>query len=421
MTRNNFPGAYLAAAILVVAGGAAIASDTGLPGHAHAELPEDRSLTLSMTVDATLANFPATLALQARADEAAAWQDRGRSLVADRPSLMLRYQTDRWGSNYGLDEYEAGVELPLWNWGARDASQTLGDALSIESSAAAQALRWNVAGLIRSRLWSIARAQNDYQLREQSLASATKVLATVERRFELDDVALGDVLLAKSTFIEAQTALAEAKAGVLDAERAFRSLTGLARRPPFVAEVLSGRHEIDSSHPALAYANAAVSGAEANLSVVERTANTGTSVLVGVRRERPAFGTDLDDSVGIIFNVPFGGTSHRRTEISAAMAKAANARAQLKQQLRGLTLSLHEAAHGLNVVHENLASATERLELADRHLAMAEVAYENGEFDLIDLLKVQSTAIAARRQVTNLLIDEKRQTAIYNNAVGEIP
>jgi outer membrane protein TolC len=120
-------------------------------------------------------------------------------------------------------------------------------------------------------------------------------------------------------------------------------------------------------------------------------------------------------------NIPFGGSSHRRTEISAVSRNAVNAKAARNQQIRTLTLELHEAAHSLNVVSQNLAAATERMALAAHHQAMSESAYEKGEIELIDLLKVQATAIAAKRQVTRLMIDKKRQTAFYNQAVGKLP
>jgi hypothetical protein len=52
---------------------------------------------------------------------------------------------------------------------------------------------------------------------------------------------------------------------------------------------------------------------------------------------------------------------------------------------------------------------------------MGELAYEKGELELIDLLKIQATAIDARRQVSRLEIGQKRQTALYNQAVGDLP
>jgi len=407
--------------VLVLTLSSAWAAEDELPSHQHAALPVDETLTLTATLDAALAVYPSTVELAARSEQADAWTDRGQSWIADRPSLMMRYQSDQWGADNGLAELEAGIQLPLWSWGGRSAVQELGQALSAESTAAVLALRWHVAGLIRRALWNIALAESDHHLAELALDTAARLTTSVERRHELGDVALSDVLLAQASYLEAQTTLIEATALLLDAERAFRSVTGLERRPPFSGEALSQRHDVELDHPALAFANAEVSRAEAGLTVAERTAKSGTSLLIGPRSERPAFGTDYDDSIGITVSIPFGGSSHRRTEISVASREAAKVRAERNQVTRELTLALHESAHSLNVVRENLAAASERTDLADRHQAMGISAYEKGELELIDLLKVQSTAIAARRQVTRLLIDEKRQTALYNQAVGVIP
>ena len=158
-----------------------------------------------------------------------------------------------------------------------------------------------------------------------------------------------------------------------------------------------------------------------SVEVAEQTANTGTNVQIGTRHERPAFGTELDDSIGIILNIPFGGSNHRETLISTAARVASTARANRNRQIRELTLALHEAAHGLHVVHENLETAVERLDLAERHEAMGESAYEKGEIELMDLLRMQATTIDARRQATRLQIEQNRQTALYNQAVGESP
>ena len=82
---------------------------------------------------------------------------------------------------------------------------------------------------------------------------------------------------------------------------------------------------------------------------------------------------------------------------------------------------MHEAAHSLNVVHQNLSTARQRLEIAEQQQKMGELAYEKGELGILDLLRIQAVTIAAKRQFTGLTIDQRRQTALYNQAVGEIP
>ena len=411
------------AVAIILAGcfGLARGLEIAVPEHEDDALPVDNALTLAAAIDSAFAYYPQAVSLAARVDEARAWSARGESWLADRPSVMLRLQTDRAGPDNGLREYEAGINLPLWNPGGRRSVQRFGEALSVESEAAASALRWEVAGYLRSALWDIALAENEHELAEEALSMADRLTRSVERRHELEDVALADVLLARSAFLDAQTGLIAASARLLDAERTFRSVTGLERRPPFSGEALSHRAEVDFDHPALEFANAEVERAAAGITVAETTANTGASLMIGPRSERPAFAAEADESFGITFSIPFGGSVHRRTEISAAARAAATARAARDQVLRELTLALHEAAHSLTIVDRNLAAASDRLTLAERHQAMGELAYEKGELDLIDLLKLQTTTIAAKRQVTRLQIEEKRQTAFYNQAVGELP
>jgi len=403
-------------------GGMAIAAIAAEPDdHRHEPLIVDETLTLSAAVDAALDAYPDTPTIYARRRQAEAWQDRGRSFLSARPALSMRVQSDRFGSDAGLQEYETGIELPLWALGGRRAVRDYGAALGVESDAAQSALRWEVAGLVRSALWNVALAEADLALAGKAFDTAARLARVVERRHELGDVALGDVLLADAAALEFQTAVIEASAAMLDAERTWRPVTGLERRPRFIAETRSAEHEIVADHPALAFANAAIATAEADVEVAERTAQSGATVFVGTRRERPANGPQFDDSIGVIVSVPFGADSHRRTEISAAARRASQARAERNRQVRDLTLAMHEAAHGLDVVRQNLAAANERLELAGRQQAMAESAYEKGEMELLDLLRIQATAIAAQRQVVGLEIRHQRQTALYNQAMGDLP
>lgn len=392
-----------------------------LAGHYHAPLPVDASLSLATTVDAALAAYPDLPMLDARVQQADAWVQRGQSFVAGRPSLVLRYQSDRLGSDAGLEEYEAGLELPLWAPGGRRAAAALGDALKDESSAAARALRWEVSGLVRLALWDVASAEADHELAEQALDTAATLVRKVERRHELGDVALGDVLLARTSYLEYEAEVTKAGAAVLDAERMFRTISGLERRPEFVAEVRSAATDIRIDHPALALANAAVERAEANVVMTTKTLQNGASVFVGTRHERPPGGPIHDDSIGVIVSIPFGGSSHRKTGISTAARLSAAAVSRRDRQMRELTLAMHEAAHSLNVVHQNLATARQRLEIADQQQTMGELAYEKGELGILDLLRIQAVTIAAKRQVAGLTIDQRRQTALYNQAVGEIP
>jgi len=275
--------------------------------------------------------------------------------------------------------------------------------------------------MVRMALWDIASAESAHELAKQSREMAARLLKTVERRHELGDIALRDVLLARSTYLDYQSKLIEANAELLDAERAYRAFTGLDRHPELVAETRSELAEIKLTHPALALAESVVQRAEAGVAVTRETSDAGATVLIGTRRERPAFGTMLDDSIGVTVNLPFAGSTHRKTAITEAARTAAEASATLNQQMRQLTLAMHEAEHSLTVIAKNLVNASQQFEVAEQQLKMAENAYQSGEIDLIDMLKIEEIAVTARYQLAQLQIDKKRQTALYNQASGELP
>ena len=389
--------------------------------HGHAPLPIDESLTLAAVLDQAVAGYPEALGLDARAAQAEAWEERGEDWLQDRPSLLLRYQTDRWGDDEGLDEYEAGLLLPLWSLRGRSATRSFGRSLRLESDAAGAVLRWEVAGVLRTLTWDIARGENDLELAGEFLEIATQLAATTTRREALGDAALSDTLLAEAAALEAQAALTNARAALIDATRAFRTLTGLDHRPPPQRETLSRRTSIEPDHPALVYADAEIRRAAAARELVERTAGGGPDLLIGPRRERAANGDDFDNSVGLSLNVPFGPSSVRRTETAAAERALGAARAARLRTQRQQTLDLHEAAHGLATVRETLAAAARRSELAARHYEMAERAHAQGELDLMDLLRLQQSAFGAKRALRRLEIEESRHIAAYNQAVGETP
>lgn len=389
--------------------------------HEDAPLPVDTTLTLADALQTTLANYPARVEVDAREAEAQAWRDRGGSLIAGRPSFSYRYQTDRWQDDLGLEELEAGIELPLWRWGERSATQAVGSGLAAEAVAADRTLRWRLAGRLRSLLWQMELAGNAEALAAEQLALAEQRAALVRRRYELGDVPQSDTLLADAARSEAETLLVEAEAMRIEGEREWQMLTTLERRPPAPVEEQSERTGIDASHPALEFAQAAVRRAEAEYGRTEKSARGSPSLFIGPRRERSVAGQSFEDSVGIIVSIPFGGSSHTRPAVAAAgreVAAARSARGQLERELR---LQLHEAEHSLAVTRRNLAAAEERVRLTRRSNEMAELAYEKGEIDLSDLLRIAESALAARRDLARLQITERSAIASYNQAVGVLP
>ena len=412
---------YLVMAVATISALPAAAQPAVGNGHAHEELAVDADMTLAGALDMTLSQYPTFGEISARREHANAWRDRGASWIAGRPSFSFRYQTDRYGADAGLQEFESGIQVALWKWGERDSTQELGAAFDDVAEAASAALRWEVAGMLRDAIWGVAQAEGEMQILQESLTIASQLAHSVRRRHELGDVALGDVLLAESSYLEAQAMLGEAEARLVDAERAYRTLTTLDRRPPFLVEALSAEKAIDPSHPGLRFLAAQLTTARAARRLERTSAVTSPTLTIGPRRERSVYRQPFEDSIGVMLTVPFGGGSHVRIRETEAGRQVASAESELRLLARELDLRMHEAAHGLEMARSNLDLANGRSELAQRSYQMGESAYSKGELNLIELLNLRTAFLDAQVQALRFDTEEKRQTALYNQAVGVLP
>jgi cobalt-zinc-cadmium efflux system outer membrane protein len=410
-----------AALVLSLAACAHVASAAEPESHAHVPIKVDAELDWETLLATALAAHPRGPELSARAAEAAAWTARGRQWLAAAPAMYFSYLSDRPLSDVGQREYDVGVELPLWRGGQRSSVRALASSATAASAAASAALQLEAAGLLRGALWDIQAAANDVAAASDTVTVAEELLRAVERRNARGDLPLADVLLARAALLERRQAVVTAGARLVDAERAYYSLTGLDRRPATFAEERSAKSEIDATHPLVALADAEVARASSQAEVAGGDARGNIALTLGPHRQYDPFGTMATDSVTFAVRVPIGGGSHVDAARATAARLAASAAAERGALLRRLDLDFHEAEHGLEVVEESAALVAERRELAGQQVRMAQLAFTQGEIELRELLRIQEAEQLAAREVQRLAIERERTIAALNQAVGELP
>jgi outer membrane protein TolC len=389
--------------------------------HAHRPIAVDATLDWNAVIDATLQAHPRGAELAARADEAAAWMERGRHWLAAAPALYFSYLSDSPLDDFGQLQYEGGIELPFWRGGQRRAVQALARSNESARGAAAAALRLEVAGLLRGVLWDTEAAANELAAAGDAVAVAEELLRVVELRNARGDLSRGDVLLARAAVLERRQVVVAAAARLVDAERAYRALTGLERRPALFGEQRSAETELDPTHPLIALADAEVARAEGQAELVGREARGNIALTIGPRREYAPFNDVPTDSVALGVRVPVGGDRHGTAARATAARLAGSAAADRGLLLRRLTADLHEAEHSLTVLEESVALAMERRELAAQQARMAQTAFAQGEVELRELLRIQESEQAANRDVQRLAIERQRTIAALNQALGRSP
>lgn len=386
------------------------------------DLPSDAGLSLKQTVDQATEVYPKLAVAGAMEEEAGALRRRGDSWIPGYPMLYGQYIDDSLSRDRGIKQVQTGIQLPLWMWGQKAAGQQLAEQAASNATEFQRALRYEVAGLVREMLWDIRLAESHSHLAKQVYEVSSRLTDTVRLRVEAGDLARADLLLAQSDNLEKLNAYTEAEANLMHARQAYSNLTRLERMPAHFDETRSPRADIEDDHPALKAANAAVARAQAELEWVKKSKQGNQpTVLVGTQHDWLERGLARDDSTNLVVQVPFGGSDYNapfEAEANVRLQQAVSERDLLARQLER---SLHEAKHHLLVDQAQLAVAVERKKLAERHFEISRTSFEAGEMELLDLLKIESAARTAIRDAEQLDIQLKRDTARYNQVVGELP
>ncbi len=395
-------------------------ADSPLIVEHHDLIESDTTLSLAKVISLTLEKYPDVTWLNSLEDEASALAKRGNSWTAGASQAGLRFQEASSGTLHYIDAF---VQVPLWNFGQRDAEQTV--AKQAENSALSQtvAVKLRVAGLIRGVLWDMELASITYEQAKAELTVTDQLLAKVQRRVELGDLPRADLLLAQSESLQKRSVMTLAEAELMHARKRYASITLLTKAPSDYREKMADILTIQQSHPALVAINSQIERKQAELNAIKLVGSGQTNVAVGINSDR--FTDDQrsnkTDSFNIGVTVPFGGTDYLSPHIAAVNVDLNKLISEQQQLNRTLEQAHHEAEHNLEVNRVELGIANELKQVAEQHLKMTESSFSVGEIDLMDLLRIQSRTQQAVLNARQRAVMLQRDIALYNQALGVTP
>jgi outer membrane protein, heavy metal efflux system len=381
----------------------------------------DNSLTLTKVIDLTMEKFPDMAWIKSLEEEATAIKQRGESWTAGASQAGLRFQEATSGTMHYVD---ATVQVPLWNFGQRDAEQETGFKAETSAELQSKATKLRIAGLVRGALWDMQLQQVRYEQARAEIDLFEQLLAKVERRVELGDLPRADVLLAQTELLQKLSVLTQAEAELMHARKRYSSITQLTKVPPSHQEKLADTKKVEFNHPAFAAINGQIERKQAELKAIKLVGSGQTNLTVGVNSDRPSNGDSRSndtESFNIGVNIPFGGEAHLQPQVAALNVELNRLIADREQLFRDLELTHHEAEHNLEVNEAELEIANELKRVAEEHLGMMQTSFSVGEISLMDLLKTQSRAQQAILSAKERAIMLERDIALYNQAVGVLP
>ncbi|MES2014092.1 MAG: TolC family protein, partial [Pseudomonadota bacterium] len=337
------------------------------------------------------------------------------------PAVIVAHQNDVIGSNRNLSQWEAGVELPIWMPGQRNARETVARVAETELQSSRNGLALEVAGQVREAIWDVNMSASAVELADSQYNAALALQNDVEKRWKAGELAKTDVMLAQNGTLLAKTALLRMQAEWKHAEHRYWALTGLKEMPQSAEEQLSTRDTIDDNHPWLAEISSKVEMARGQRDLARAERRENPQVLINARRDRGAFDSLYNDSVGVSLRLPLDAQVRSAPMLAGAEMAIAQTMSERDQRQLILQTALHEAEHNLEVIREELSIVEEQHKLAQENLRLAKKSFALGEADLITLLRGQSMAYEAERTLINRRTQLQWNIARYNQAIGVLP
>lgn len=384
------------------------------------ELKINPALHLSDVLEKAYARAPMQSSLQSRDVMVLAKNRVANAMLPSAPAIGIIHQNDAIGSGRGERDWQAELELPVWQQKQRDNRLKVADAIQSSTTASRQSLKLQVAGQLREALWNIAANDNNLSLAINKLQVAQKLQSDVGKRYRAGELARTDAMLAEQEVLRVEKEKVRAEAEVMHARHRYYLLTGLRELPASYQEQQSSLEDYSQS-PIWLETQSKLGLAETERDLAQVESRENMRVLLNVRNSKGAFDTTDNNSVGVHVRVPFGGEASAAPIRAAAEMVVGNALTEREAMRFELEAAMHEAEHNLSVSRAELSIATKQYEIAKESFSLAQKAFQLGETDLVSLMRVQAQTFEAERAFTTRQIQVQWDIARYNQTVGVLP
>lgn len=342
------------------------------------------------------------------------------SLFAEPATASISHFNDAIGSGDGYQEWEGGVDLPLWLPGQQQAQQLLSETI-IEQLPAYQAkLRLQASGEVRELIWQVKLAEAELEQARRVLDTARMLEQDVKKRVEAGDLASTEALLASTNRLEKHALMVNAESALSQQLETYQLITGEAQLPQQISEQAANEKQIAPNHPQLAMQDQIIARLQAEMGLARYQDAVNPNLSFGIRRERGDDAEQFNNSLGLGISMPLNDSRYRQPAIAEASAVVADAQVERRRIERYLNKTLLARQQALRSSEQQLALIIEQDRSTQAYYQQQKKAFDLGEINLVDLMRAQVRADTTRSRKRQLEVLIKQQIAALNQALGQV-
>jgi outer membrane protein TolC len=376
------------------------------------------TLTLSSLTDKVYQALPGKLGESKFARLQQANDALSDALFAEPMMANLNHFNDAIGSGDGFQEWEGGVDMPLWLPGQKQAQQSLSQKFIAALPAYQARLQLQASAEVRQLVWQVKLAEAELEQAALVLETAKKLEQDVKKRVDAGDLPTTEALLASSNTLEKHGLMAEAESRLEQQLETYSLITGEQDLPAKVTETLDPDTAITASHPQLAMQDQVIARLQAEMGIAQYAGAANPNLSVGVRRERGDDKESFNHSLGVGISVALNDSRYSQPAVAEASAALAEAQVQRREIERQLNKTLLARQQTLKATRKQLELISEQNKTTQEYYQLQKRAFDLGELNLLDLLRSQVRANESRNRKRQLEVQVEQNIAAVNQALG---
>ncbi len=376
--------------------------------------------SLRSVLDSAWEKSPQAQTLVSKRAESDAQGIAANSLLPGAPVAILGHRSDQFNNNAGKREWEAGVALPVWLPGQREARQRQAQVGKAGLEANIRSLRLKLAGELREAIWLVRQAELQIQLDQARAQTAKNLADDVAKRVHAGELAKTDLNLAQNEWRTAQAAVLNSRSRLLQAQQSYATLTGTTVLPDDISEIIQPK-PLPDDHPLLEEARQAIEVAQAQVRVASESRRDNPEVELSTRRERGNLNESYASTVALTVRLPFATDARNLPQTSAAQTALTSAQSEYSRVRLALAYQGQQAEQALQSADQLLDLAEQQRAAARENLELIQKSFNLGESDLFTLLRARAAAFEAEQSFNQQEIAKALARARLNQAQGVLP
>lgn len=385
-----------------------------------ADVGMSSTVNLASLVQKVYTDHPAHKAELAFQQQINANTELANATFAGVPNMSLNMFNDVIGSGDGYQEWEGGVDMPLWLPGQKHQQLVVSEKMAAELPASQRQLLLDISATVRELVWSVVLADTASNQAYQIWQAAKALQQDVEVRVKAGELAGTENLLANTHVLEMHDRYLVAQ-GKLDlALKNYQQITGEVVLPENYKEILPVDRTIDQNHPTIALFDHKIMTLHSKQDLAHFDIAANPNLSVGVRRERDDDKESFNHSVGLGIRFALGNDVYRQPAIADAAMDLADAEVARQQVERELKVLLSTKLHDLDVKQQQFELAKEHNKTTQQYILLQQRAFDLGEIGLVELLRSQTLANESLNRKQSLEVSIQHLIAKINQALGVI-